>query len=243
MQGAAYDVHPYLHLNHNDDYLSLSTFVHEWGHAVHTLLTHDNQPFDKSNYSTFTAETASITNEMLLSDYMVAHAQNDQEKLYYLGELLELLRGTFFRQTMFAEFQLALHEEIEAGRALSGTRMSEIYCGLLKKYHGEAEGVMTIDPAYCTEWEFIPHFYYGFYVWQYATSMAGAAIFADAIEHEGKPAQDRFIAMLKAGGSDYPYNLYKKAGLDMATPAPYQALLARMNRTMDQIDALEAKGH
>jgi oligoendopeptidase F len=243
MQGAAYDVHPYLHLNHNDDYLSLSTFVHEWGHAVHTLLTHDNQPFDKSNYSTFTAETASITNEMLLSDYMVAHAQNDQEKLYYLGELLELLRGTFFRQTMFAEFQLALHEEIEAGRALSGTRMSEIYCGLLKKYHGEAEGVMTIDPAYCTEWEFIPHFYYGFYVWQYATSMAGAAIFADAIEHEGKPAQDRFITMLKAGGSDYPYNLYKKAGLDMATPAPYQALLARMNRTMDQIDALEAKGH
>jgi oligoendopeptidase F len=243
MQGAAYDVHPFLHLNHNDDYLSLSTFVHEWGHAVHTLLTHDNQPFDKSNYSTFIAETASITNEMLLSDYMVAHAQSDQEKLYYLGETLELLRGTFFRQTMFAEFQLALHEEVEAGRALSGARMSEIYCGLLKKYHGEAEGVMTIDPAYCTEWEFIPHFYYGFYVWQYATSMAGAAIFADAIEHEGKPAQDRFITMLKAGGSDYPYNLYKKAGLDMATPAPYQALLARMNRTMDQIDAIEAKQH
>jgi oligoendopeptidase F len=207
------------------------------------MLTHDAQPFENSNYSTFTAETASITNEMLLNDYMVAHAQSDQEKLYYLGEALELMRATFFRQTMFAEFQLALHEEVEAGRALSGKRMSEIYCGLLKKYHGDAEGVMKIDPAYCTEWEFIPHFYYGFYVWQYATSMAGAAIFADAIEHEGKPAQDRFINLLKAGGSDYPYNLYKKAGLDMATPAPYQALLARMNRTMDQIDALEAKAH
>ncbi len=243
MQGAAYDVHPYLHFNHNYDYEALSTFVHEWGHAVHTLLTHDNQPYENSNYSTFTAETASITNEMLLSDYMVAHAKSDQEKLYYLGQALELLRGTFFRQTMFAEFQLALHEEVEAGRALSGKRMSEIYCGLLKKYHGEAQGVMTIDPAYCTEWAFIPHFYYGFYVWQYATSMAGAATFANAIEHEGKPAQDRFINLLKAGGSDYPYNLYKKAGLDMATPAPYQALLARMNRTMDQIDAIEAKGH
>ncbi|MEJ0042211.1 MAG: M3 family oligoendopeptidase [Rhizomicrobium sp.] len=241
MQGSAYDVHPYLHFNHNYDYEALSTFVHEWGHAVHTLFTHDNQPFENSNYSTFTAETASITNEMLLSDYMVAHAKNDAEKLYYLGQALELERATFFRQTMFAEFQLALHEEVEAGRALSGTRMSEIYCGLLKKYHGDAQGVMTIDPAYCTEWEFIPHFYYGFYVWQYATSMAGAASFADAIEHEGKPAQDRFIALLKAGGSDYPYNIYKKAGLDMASPAPYEALLARMNRTMDQIDTIEAK--
>ena len=243
MNGSAYDVHPYLHLNYNSDYDALSQFIHEWGHGVHTMLTHDAQPFENSNYSTFTAETASITNEMLLNDYMVAHAQSDQEKLYYLGEALELMRATFFRQTMFAEFQLALHEEVEAGRALSGKRMSEIYCGLLKKYHGDAEGVMKIDPAYCTEWEFIPHFYYGFYVWQYATSMAGAAIFADAIEHEGKPAQERFINLLKAGGSDYPYNLYKKAGLDMATPAPYQALLARMNRTMDQIDALEAKAH
>jgi len=243
MNGSAYDVHPYLHLNYNSDYDALSQFIHEWGHGVHTMLTHDAQPFENSNYSTFIAETASIGNEMLLNDYMVAHAQNDQEKLFYLGEALELMRATFFRQTMFAEFQLQLHEEVEAGRALSGKRMSEIYCGLLKKYHGDAEGVMKIDPAYCTEWEFIPHFYYGFYVWQYATSMAGAAIFVDAIEHEGKPAQDRFINLLKAGGSDYPYNLYKKAGLDMATPAPYQALLARMNRTMDQIDALEAKGH
>jgi oligoendopeptidase F len=244
MAGAAYDVHPYLHLNHNYDYYALSTFVHEWGHAVHTLLAHDAQPYETASYSTFIAETASITNEMLLSDYMVAHAKNDAERLYYLGEALELLRGTFFRQVMFAEFQLALHEEVEAGHALSGARMSEIYCGLLKKYHGDAQGVMKIDPTYCTEWEFIPHFYYGFYVWQYATSMAGAAIFADQIEHDGKPAQDRFIAMLKAGGSDYPYSLYKKAGLDMASPAPYQALLARMNRTMDQIDAIEAEmGH
>jgi len=241
MQGAAYDVHPYLHFNNHDDYYSLSTFVHEWGHAVHTLLTHDAQPFEKSNYSTFTAETASITNEMLLNDYMVAHAKNDAEKLFYLGEALELMRATFFRQTMFAEFQLAIHEEVERGGALSGKRMSEIYCGLLKKYHGDAEGVMKIDPAYCDEWEFIPHFYYGFYVWQYATSMAGAAAFADAIEHEGKPAQERFIALLKTGGADYPYNIYKKAGLDMASPAPYQALLARMNRAMDQIDALQAK--
>jgi oligoendopeptidase F len=241
MNGSAYDVHPYLHLNHNYDFESLSTFVHEWGHAVHTLLTHDTQPYEKSNYSTFVAETASIANEMLLNDYMVAHAKTKAEKLYYLGEGLELIRGTFFRQTMFGEFQLAIHEEVEKGNALSGKRMTEMYCDLLKRYHGEAQGVMKIDPAYCVEWAFIPHFYYGFYVWQYATSMAGAAQFTDAIEHEGAPARDRYIAMLKAGGSDYAYALYKKAGLDMATPAPYQALVARMSRILDQIDALDAE--
>jgi oligoendopeptidase F len=240
MNGSAYDVHPFLHLNHNDDYESLSTLVHEWGHAVHTLLDDETQPYETSNYSTFIAETASIGNEMLLNDYMVAQAQSKNEKLFYLGEGLELIRTTFFRQTMFAEFQLQIHDELEQGRALSGARMTELYCNLLKKFHGDAEGVMKIDPAYCIEWAFIPHFYYGFYVWQYATSMAGAAQFADAIEHEGAPARDRFIAMLKAGGSDYPYTLYKKAGLDMATPQPYQALLARMNRIMDQIDTLEA---
>jgi oligoendopeptidase F len=241
MNGSAYDVHPYLHLNHNYDYESLSTFVHEWGHAVHTLLTRDAQPYEKSNYSTFTAETASISNEMLLNDYMVAHAKTKAEKLYYLGEGLELIRGTFFRQTMFGEFQLAVHEEVEKGNALSGKRMTEIYCDLLKRYHGDAEGVMKISPDYCIEWAFIPHFYYGFYVWQYATSMAGAAQFTDAIEHEGAPARDRYIDMLKAGGSDYAYELYKKAGIDMATPAPYQALVARMSRIMDQIDTLEAE--
>ncbi len=241
MNGAAYDVHPYLLFNNHDDYESLTTFVHEWGHAVHTLLTTENQPFEKSDYSTFIAETASIGNEMLLNDYMVEHAKNKAEKLYYLGQGLELIRTTFFRQTMFAEFQLALHEEVEKGGSLSGERMTDIYCGLLKKYYGDAEGITKINPDYCIEWAFIPHFYYGFYVYQYATSMAGAAQFTNAIEHEGKPARDRFINMLKAGGSDYPYELYKKAGLDMATPAPYEALMARMTRIMDEIEALQKK--
>jgi oligoendopeptidase F len=241
MQGSAYDVHPYLHLNHNFDYDSLSTFAHEWGHAVHTVLDRASQPYETFNYSTFIAETASISNEMLLNNYMVAHARNKAEKLYYLGEGLEMIRGTFFRQTMFAEFQARLHDEMEKGAALSGKRMTQLYCELLKKYHGEAQGVMKIDPAYCIEWAFVPHFYYGFYVYQYATSMAGAAQFTDAIEKQGAQARDRYIAMLKAGGSDYPYNLYKKAGIDMASPAPYRALVARMNHIMDQIDAELAK--
>lgn len=237
----AYDVHPFMHLNFNGDYESLSVYVHEWGHAVHSLLADKAQPFETANYSTFIAETASISNQMLLSDYLVAHAKSNEEKLYYLDRELELIRSTFFRQTMFAEFQLAIHEEMEQGKPLSGARMTEIYCGVLKKYHGADKGVMTIDPAYCSEWSIIPHFYFGFYVWQYATSMAGAAQFTDEIEKEGTPARDRYIAMLKAGGSDYPYELYKKAGIDMASPAPYQALVHRMSAVMDQIDALTAK--
>jgi oligoendopeptidase F len=239
MNGSAYDVHPYLLLNHNEDYGGLSTFAHEWGHAVHTLLTTKNQPYEKANYSTFIAESAAIANEMLLNDLMVAQARTPEEKLYYLGEGLESIRGTFFRQVMFAEFELAIHEEIEGGRPLSGARMTELYCDLLKRYHGEAQGVMTIDPAYCIEWAFVPHFFYNFYVYQYATSMAGAAQFTQAINQEGRPAAERFLTMLRAGGSDYPYELYKRAGIDMASPAPYQALIARMNRIMDEIEAVK----
>jgi oligoendopeptidase F len=239
MNGSAYDVHPYLLLNHNDDYESLSTFAHEWGHAVHTMLTRENQPYEKSEYSTFIAETASIMNEMLLVDYMIDHAKTKQEKLAYLGQALESVRATFFRQVMFAEFQLKLHEEVEAGRPLSGGRITQLYCDLLKRYAGDAKGVMKIDPAYCIEWAFVPHFYYGFYVYQYATSMSGAALLADRIETGDPKQRDVFLAMLKKGGGEYPYDIYKQAGIDMASPTPYRTLIARMNKIMDQIEKLE----
>jgi len=240
MAGYAYDVHPYLLLNHSDDYQSLSTLAHEWGHAVHTLLAAGNQPFDKAGYATFIAESASIGNEMLLSDYMVANAQLRDEKMFYLSQALESIRTTFFRQAMFAEFQLAMHEEVEQGRPLSGARLSDLYCGIAKRYYGEAEGVMTIDPAYCVEWEYIPHFYKGYYVWQYATSIVGAAEFTHAIQTQGAAARERFITLLKAGGSDYPYPLYVKAGIDLAQPAPYQALFARMNRLLEELERLRS---
>jgi oligoendopeptidase F len=236
--GSAYDVHPYVLLNHNNDFESMSTFAHEWGHAVHTLLANKAQPFEKAGYSTFIAESASIINEMLLSDHMVANAKTREDKLFYLAAAMESIRTTFFRQTMFAEFQLAMHEEVEAGKPLSGKRLSELYCGVARRYYGEAQGVMKIDPTYCVEWAYVSHFYYGYYVWQYATSMVGAAQFTEAIQKEGAPARERFITLLKAGGSDYPYPLYKRAGIDMAQAAPYQALMARMNRLMDEFERL-----
>ncbi len=241
MQGSAYDVHPYLLLNLNDDYESMSTLAHEWGHAVHNQLADRAQPYDKSEYSTAIAESASIGNEMLLNDYVVAHAATRAEKLYYLGAGLETIRTTYFRQALFAEFELAIHEELEKGRSLSGARMTDMYCGLMRKYYGEAQGVMKIDPEYCIEWAVVPHFYRDFYVYQYATSIAGAAQFTDAIIKEGAPARERFLTLLRAGGSDYPYELYKRAGVDMASPAPYRALAARMNRLLDEIEALQAQ--
>jgi oligoendopeptidase F len=234
-------VHPYVLLNHNDDFESLSTVAHEWGHAVHTLLAQAAQPPEKFDYATFIAESASIGNEMLLLDHLVATAATREHKLFYLSQALELIRTTFFRQVMFAEFQLAMHDEVEQGRPLSGARLTELYCGLLRRYHGEAAGVMKVDPAYCVEWAGVPHFYYGYYVWQYASSIVGAAQFAQAIGTEGAPARDRFINLLKAGGSDYPYRLYQQAGVDLAQPAPYLALMVRMTRLLDEFERLAAR--
>lgn len=241
MNGGAYDVHPYLLLNHNDDYDSLSTFAHEWGHAVHTVLTKRAQPYELSNYATFTAETASITNEVLLFEYMLRQAKTKQEKLAFLNEALDQMRTSYFRQAMFAEFLVNTHTLAEKGEPLTGERMTQIYCDLMRRYHGEAKGVMKVDPAYCVEWAFIPHFYNGFYVYNYATSMAGGAYLADEMVKRGEDARKRFITLLSAGGSDYAYRLYKTAGVDMATPVPYRALEARMNRIMDQMEKLLAQ--
>jgi oligoendopeptidase F len=238
MFGAAYDVHPYLLLNHNDDYMSLSVVAHEWGHAVHTMLTVRAQPFEKSGYSTFIAESASIGNELLLNDYMVRTAKTREQKLFYLSQQLEQIRTTYFRQVQFAEFQLAIHEARERGEALSGASMTETYCKLLRRYYGEAEGVMKIDPLYCTEWAYISHMYRGFYVWQYATSLVGGVQLTEDIQRNGAAGRDRFLQLLKAGGSDYAYDLYKRAGVDLGEPGPYQALIRRMERVMDEIEAL-----
>ena len=242
MSGAAYDVHPYVLLNHNDDYESLSTFAHEWGHAVHSLLANAAQPFETARYSTFIAEMASTINEILLEEYMIEHAATTEEKLYYLGYALESLRGTFFRQTMFGEFELAIHEAVERGEPLTGTRLTQIYGDLLKRYHGHDEGVLTIDDEYTVEWAYIPHFYYEFYVYQYATSISGAAWFAEQFLAGDQQVRDNFLDVLRAGGSDHPHDiLLDNAGLDMTRPDAYQAVVRRMNDIMDRIDALRAE--
>ena len=238
MFGAVYDVHPYLLLNYNGVYNDVSTFVHEWGHAVHTMLSTANNPYETSSYATFTAEVASTTNEVLLQEYMLAQDVSAQERLFYLGTALEAVRGTFFRQVMFAEFELRIHELVEAGEALSGEKMTEEYAQLVRQYHGSDPGVLTYDPAYAIEWAFIPHFYRNFYVFQYATSIAAGTMFAARFLDGDDKARDDYLSVLSAGGSRYAYELLRDYGVDLATDAPYDALIARMDRVMDEIEQI-----
>ena len=238
MYGDIFDVHPFLLLNHNGQFNDVSTFTHEWGHAIHTMLAKEHNPYETAGYATFTAEIASTTNEVLLQEHMLGQDVSDEERLFYLGTALEAARGTFFRQVMFAEFELRIHEIVEAGEALSGEKMTAVYESLLRQYHGADAGVMTIDPAYAVEWAFIPHFYRNFYVFQYATSIAGGTRFAERFLTGDEQARDDYLAVLSAGGSRYAYELLRESGIDLATDAPYDALIARMDRVMDQIEAI-----
>ncbi len=239
--GSAYDLHPYVLMNYNDDYESVSTVAHEWGHAMHSYLANKAQPYPTADYSTFVAEVASTFNEALLLQRMLAHAASDDERLFLLGNYLENLRGTFFRQAMFAEFELAIHEKVQNGEALTGTKLTKMYGELLRRFHGSAQGVVQIPDAYTVEWAYIPHFYYNFYVYQYATSLAASAQLAREVMQGVPGAKERYLGLLKAGGSRYPYELLKEAGVDLATPAPYKALEAQMNWVMDEIEKIIAR--
>ncbi len=239
MNPGAYDVHPYVLANFTGNYDSVSTIAHEWGHAMHSVLAEKNQPFETANYPIFLAEIASTTNEMLLQDQQIANARTKEDKMFFLNQAMETIRTTFYRQTMFAEFELKAHEAGEKGEALTGDALTKIYLDLLKKYHGDAQGVVKIDDLYGVEWEYIPHFYNDFYVYQYATSLSAAAYFSHAIAAGDTKVRDTYLNVLKSGGSDYPYDILKRAGLDMASSAPYQAIIARMNMLLDQMDALQ----
>jgi oligoendopeptidase F len=241
MDDLAYDVHPYVLMNYNDDYESVTTIAHEWGHAMHSYLAQRAQPFVTSRSAIFVAEIASTFNEELLLQRMLKQAKTDDERLFYLGTTLEQMRATFFRQAMFAEFERNIHARVDAGEPLTGEALTKTYCDILKRYHGTQEGVVAIDDLYCVEWAYIPHFYNAFYVYQYATSIAASSLFAQIVGRGEPGALERYLDLLRAGGSDYPYELVKKAGVDLATPAPYQALVARMNSIMDEIEAILAK--
>jgi oligoendopeptidase F len=241
MAGTAYDVHPYLLINYTNNYESVSTIAHEWGHAMHSYLSNRGQPFATAGYATFVAEIASTTNEALLLDYALKAAKTDDERLLYLGSALEGLRGTFFRQAMFGEFEQRVHAMVDRGEPLTGEALSKIYGEILRRYHGDAQGVVKIDDLYTIEWAYIPHFYNSFYVFQYATSISAGSYFAEQIL-QGKPgARAAYLKLLSSGAADYPYELVKAAGVDMATSAPYDAVSTRMNRIMDEIEAILAK--
>jgi oligoendopeptidase F len=236
--GGVYDVHPYMLLNYNGKYEDMSTLTHELGHTMHSYLTNKTQPYATADYSIFVAEVASTFNEALLMDYMLKTITDDGIRLSLLGNYLDGIRGTVFRQTQFAEYELSIHETAERGESLTGDSLGALYDGINKKYYGHDKGVCTVDPEITSEWANIPHFYYNFYVYQYATSYTASAALSEQILAGDKTATRRYIELLSAGGSDYPIELLKRAGVDMTTSAPFELTLRKMNRVMDEMETI-----
>ncbi|MBI5716448.1 MAG: oligoendopeptidase F family protein [Burkholderiales bacterium] len=237
-QTGVYGEPPFVFLNHQDTYGSLSTFAHEWGHGLHTMLAQRAQPFETAGYPLFLAEIASMTKEVLLNHHMLARAGSKEERLFVLGRVLEEIRGGFFRQAMFAEFELQAHDAVQRGEAMSGKRFTQIYCDLLRRYHGSGQGVLQIDPKVCTEWAFISHFHRPFYVYAYATSITAAFHFGEQIAAGRPGVRDAYLGVLRAGSSVPPHELLVRAGLDLTSPAPYRSLVRRMNEVMDEMERL-----
>ena len=237
-----YGVHPYQLLNFNGQWDDVSTLAHEAGHSMHTLLADQSQPFSTSGYAIFLAEIASTLNENLLEHQALNQARTDRERLSLLGQRLESLRTTLFRQTMFAEFELAIHQRAEAGEALTGEALTAAYLELVRRYYGHDKGICRVPESYGNEWSFVPHFYYDFYVFQYATSLvASTALTKSIIDEEARgstAARDRYLAMLSAGGSDFPGVLLARAGVDLTTSAPFLAAMQDMNDVMTQIEKI-----
>lgn len=207
-----YDSHPYILMSYTDDLNSLFTLIHELGHSVHSYYSRTSQPYIYSDYRIFVAEVASTTNELLLINYLLENAKEKDEKIYLLNYYLEQFRTTVHRQTMFAEFEMIAHEKAEAGNPLTADEFTEIYYGLNKKYYGD---YMNVDELVGIEWARIPHFYSNFYVYKYATGFSAASALSSMILSEGKEAVDRYIEFLKSGGSEYPLDQLRRAGVDM----------------------------
>ncbi len=239
--GWAYHVHPYVLLNFIGDHDSVSTLAHEMGHAMHSYFSNRKQPFATADYSIFVAEVASTLNEALLSHSMLADADSDDEKLFLLGSQFDRLRGTLFRQTMFAEFELEIHERVERGEVLTAEILNGIYLDLLRRYHGHADGVVHIDERYAYEWAAIPHMYYNFYVYQYSTGVVAATALAEKLLSGDGDAQRCYLDFLSSGGSDYPLQLLRRAGADLESAEPYDSAFRAAERQLDLLESLTAR--
>ena len=236
--GSVYDVHPYMLLNYNGKYDDMSTLAHELGHTMQSYLSNKAQPFPTSDYPIFVAEVASTFNEALLIDYMLKSITDENVRLSLLGNYLEGIKGTVFRQTQFAEFELRMHEMAEKGESITGDALDVLYMQITKKYYGHDKGICIVDDEIKSEWSYIPHFYYNFYVYQYATAFTASAALSEQVLAGDRAATKRYIDFLSAGGSEYAIDLLKKAGVDMTTPQPLELTMKKMNRVMDEMEKI-----
>jgi oligoendopeptidase F len=228
-----YGVHPFVLLNFHPNVDNAFTLAHEMGHAMHFYYAGQEQPFIYAMPTIFTAEVASTVNETLLVEHLLQTVSDRQRRLYLLGHYLELIRGTIFRQTMFAEFEKTVHERAESGEALTGSYFQQVYRQLNLDYHGPD---MTIDPEIDLEWARIPHFYNAFYVYKYATGLSAAVALARGIMEQGRPALARYLDFLKRGSSGYSLDLLRLAGVDMDRPEPVNQALERFGQLLDELE-------
>ncbi|ELC8441319.1 oligoendopeptidase F [Clostridium perfringens] len=230
-----YDTMPYVLLNYNYELNDASTLAHEMGHSIHSYYTRKTQPYIYGDYSLFCAEVASTTNEILLIHHLIENEKDKNKKLYLINQELEQIRTTVFRQLMFADFELKTHEAIENGEALTSEELCKMWKDINVKYFGED---MIVDEEISIEWARIPHFYSDFYVYQYATGYAAAASFANSILTGGEEAVEKYKSFLKAGGSMYPIDTLKMAGVDMTTSKPLKDTLDRFNELLDMLEEI-----
>jgi len=236
--GSAYDVHPYMLLNFDGRYEDVTTLAHELGHTLQSFLSNRAQPYPTAHYPIFVAEVASTFQEALLVDHLLGRLDDDRTRLLLLGQILEGMKGTLFRQTQFAEFELEIHRRAERGEALTGDALDELYLDLARRYYGHADGVCTVDDDVRSEWGFIPHFYYDFYVYQYATSYTASTALVERVLAGDAAATARYLDFLAAGGSDYPIALLRRAGADLESSEPFTLTVRRLEGVMDEVEAL-----
>ena len=240
-EGGAYDVHPYMLINYNGKYTDVSTLAHEMGHTMQSYFSNKTQPYPLANYPIFVAEVASTFNETLLINHVLKSTKDDDTRLALLGNYLENIKTTVFRQAQFAEFELRMHEMAGKGQPITGNALAKLYLDITRKYYGQDQGICIVDDTIANEWSYIPHFYRDFYVYQYATSFTASMALSEKVIGGDPAATKRYLAFLGAGGAKYPIDLLKDAGVDMTTGEPLDLTVKAMNRVMDEMEAILAR--
>ncbi len=236
-----YGVHPYVKMNYNGEYDAVSTLAHELGHALHSYYSSKEQAYANNNYATFLAEIASTFNENMLMHHLLKTETDDLFKLYILDRYLDGVRGTIFRQTLFAEFELAMHTRVESGQTLTADWLNAEYLRLTRLYYGHDKGVMEVDDYIQTEWSYIPHFYMNYYVFQYATGLIASMALSEMVLSGDATARENYQVFLSSGGSDYPLNILNKAGVDMTSSAPTDAAFRNFDNLVNEMEKLVEK--